>query len=164
MIGWPTSSPGDRINRSWLQSEATLSRAWAPAASSLIAATCGRSRRFRRDRLAARQHLYQRRDLPGAAGRRFHVVGAKDQREQVDTAKCPEGVERTGIGLDRGAQVLGNARDAGAADRGIGCGPAAVRLGGVHLALAVRRHASCFGQPRDVITVDLAPDAPPPPG
>ena len=38
---------------------------------------------FRDDRFAAREHVHERGDLPGAAGRRLHVVRAKRQREEI---------------------------------------------------------------------------------
>ena len=50
-----------------------------------------------------------------------------------------------------------------AADRRIGRVPAAIGLGGIHLPLAVRRHAAGRGQPRHMVAIDLAPDASRPP-
>ena len=53
----------------------------------------------------------------------------------------------------------GMRRRARAAHRRVGGVPAAVGLRGIHLPLTVRRHPAGGSQPRDVIAVDLAPDA-----
>ena len=52
----------------------------------------------------------------------------------------------------------GNGRFARAADRRVGRVPAAVGFGGIHLPLAVRRHAPRRGQSRHMIAIDLAPE------
>src|SRR5262245_42839243 len=114
---------------------------------------------FRDDGLAPRQHGDEGRDLPGASGWRLHVVGAKAEREQVGP---PEGLERLArprVRLDGGAQAGGNRGDARAAHRRVRGVPPAICLRRLDLALAMGRHAAGGSQARDVVAVDLAPDA-----
>src|SRR5580765_8401202 len=115
---------------------------------------------FRHDGFYARQHRHQRRDFPGAAGRRLHVVGPKRQREEVLAAEGPERLASPRARVDRGAKVRGKGVCGRAAHGRIGRGPAAVGLGLIDLPAAVRSHAAGRSQAGDMVTVDLAPYAP----
>src|SRR5262245_50851689 len=113
----------------------------------------------RDDRLPAREHGDERRDLSRAPGGRFHCVGAEREREEVQPVERAERPLRTRVGRDGRAQV---ARDGGrrrCANRSIRGVPAAVGLRGVDRTLAMGCHAPSGDEPRDVLAVDLAPPA-----
>jgi hypothetical protein len=96
------------------------------------------------------------------AGRRFHVVRAKRQGKEVLASQRPERLARQWARLDGGAKVVGDGVFRRAAERGVGGVPTAIRFGSVHLPLPVRGHAAGGRQPRDMLAVDLTPDAPHP--
>ena len=88
---------------------------------------------------------------------RLHVVRSKRQREEVQTTERGQGLARARVRLDGDTQIGRDGRLGCAADWSIGRVPPAVRLGGIDLPLAVRRHAAGSGQARHISAIDLAP-------
>src|SRR4029450_1232120 len=110
-------------------------------------------------RFIAFQHIDQRSDFPRTSSWCLHVGGAKRECIEVLPPQRLKRLPCTRTGMDCFSQIVGEIVVQRAAHRRVRRVPTAIGLRRVHLPLSVRRHAPGLRQPRDVLTVDLTPDA-----